>query len=119
MLLIEGDIRAIRSQIQEDALLGAISAIAVFWQVGVLWSPDAPATAKLLATMWRHVNQGLSYEVALRAKKPGQTGRRRRAVFGRGASRRRSGNRALRIPALLDTQFGNADMVPGRRGQCE
>lgn len=70
MLLIEGDIRAIRSQIQEEALLGAISAIAVFWQVGVLWSPDAASTAKLLATMWRHVNHGLGYEVALRARKP-------------------------------------------------
>lgn len=70
MLLIEGDIHGIRSQIQEDALLGAISAIAVFWQVGVLWSPDTSSTAKLLATMWRHVNLGLGYEVPLRAKKP-------------------------------------------------
>lgn len=70
MLLIEGDFRAIRSQISEESMLGAMSAITVFWEVGVMWSPDALSTAKMLHSMWRHVNEGLGYEVALRSKKP-------------------------------------------------
>lgn len=70
MLLIEGDIRQIRSQMQEEALLGAISALVVFWNVNVLWSSDQEATAKLLARMWRHTHEGLGYELPLRSKKP-------------------------------------------------
>lgn len=69
MLLIEGDIRQIRSQMQEEALLGAISAMVVFWNVNVLWSADQEATAKLLARMWRHTTEGLGYEVPLRSER--------------------------------------------------
>lgn len=70
MLLIEGDIRAIASRMNEDALPGAISALALYWHVNILWAPDAPSTARLLERMWRHTNEGLGYQVPLRVKKP-------------------------------------------------
>lgn len=70
MLLIEGDIRAIASRMHEDALPGAISALALYWNVNILWAPDAPSVVRLLERMWRHTNEGLGYEVPLRTKKP-------------------------------------------------
>ena len=70
MLLIEGDIRAIASRMHEDALPGAISALALYWHVNILWAPDPPSIARLLERMWRHTNEGLGYEVPLRVRKP-------------------------------------------------
>lgn len=70
MLLIEGDIRSIASRMHEDALPGAISALALYWHVNILWAPDAPSVARLLERMWRHTNEGLGYEVPLRVRKP-------------------------------------------------
>ena len=70
MLLIEGDIRAIASRMHEDALPGAISALALYWHVNILWAPDGPSVARLLERMWRHTNVGLGYEVPLRVRKP-------------------------------------------------
>ena len=69
-LLIEGDIRAARSNMGEDALPGAVSALSIFWGVQVLWMPDAASTASLLRCMVRHSTEGLGYEVALRVRKP-------------------------------------------------
>ena len=70
MILVEGDIRAIASRMHEDALPGAISALALYWHVNILWAPDAPSTARLLERMWKHTNEGLGYEVPLRVGKP-------------------------------------------------
>ena len=70
MLLIEGDIRALASRMHEDALPGAISALALYWHVNILWAPDPPSIARLLERMWRHTNEGLGYEVPLRVRKP-------------------------------------------------
>ena len=70
MLLIERDIRAIASRMHEDALPGAISALALYWKVNILWAPDAPSVVRLLERMWRHTNEGLGYEVPLRVRKP-------------------------------------------------
>lgn len=70
MLLIEGDIRDIASRMHEDALPGAISALALYWHVNILWAPDAPSVVRLSERMWRHTNEGLGYEIPLRTRKP-------------------------------------------------
>jgi ERCC4-type nuclease len=70
MLLVEGDYNAIRSQMQEEALFGAIAALGNFWQFSVMWTSDTAATARLLARWWRQAHEGLGYEVPLRVRKP-------------------------------------------------
>lgn len=70
MLLVEGHVSTARSQISEDALWGAISALAVYWHMQVIFSTDEAATAKLLERMWRHTTEGLGYEIPLRTGKP-------------------------------------------------
>lgn len=70
IFLLEGNLRDVRSQITEDAMWGAISALSVFWHMQVMFTPDAQGTAKLLETMWRHTTHGLGYEVPLRVRKP-------------------------------------------------
>lgn len=69
-LLVEDDIRAAQTQMTEDALPGAISALSIFWGVQVLWMPDTASTASLLRCMVRHATEGLGYEVPLRVRKP-------------------------------------------------
>ncbi len=69
-LLIEGDMRQVRSQITEEALYGAISALAMYWDIRTMWTVDTRGTASLLGRLWRHANEGLGYEVPLRAAKP-------------------------------------------------
>ncbi|MRD49693.1 endonuclease [Caenimonas koreensis DSM 17982] len=69
-LLLEGDIRAANTNMVEDALPGAVSALSIFWGVQVLWMPDSASTASLLRCMVRHSTEGLGYEVPLRVKKP-------------------------------------------------
>lgn len=70
IFLVEGNLSDVRSQIGEDALWGAISALAVFWNMQVLFSQDVRSSAKLIGTMARHVSEGLGYEVPLRSGKP-------------------------------------------------
>lgn len=70
IFLVEGNLGEVRSQIGEEALWGAISAISVFWNMQVLFTQDTRSTATLLATMARHVTKGLGYEVPLRCSKP-------------------------------------------------
>lgn len=70
IFLVEGNLSDVRSQIGEDALWGAISALSVFWGMQVLFSQDVRSSAKLIGTMARHVTEGLGYEVPLRSNKP-------------------------------------------------
>jgi Fanconi anemia group M protein len=68
--IIEGDVYNTRSQIKPDALTGAISYLAVIEDVQVLTTTSPANTSALLATMARHLQQGLGYEVALRSARP-------------------------------------------------
>lgn len=70
MLLVEGHVSTAQSQISEDALWGAISALAIYWHMHVIFSTDVAASAKLLERMWRHTTEGLGYDVPLRTRKP-------------------------------------------------
>lgn len=69
ILVVEGDLFATRSKIHPNALIGALSWLALEG-ISILPSQDVRMTALLLTTLARHAQQGLGYEVALRASKP-------------------------------------------------
>lgn len=68
--LIEGDMFNTRSQIREEALIGALSYIALLKSIPILYSANAAQTATMLLTMHRHATEGLGYEVPMRGSKP-------------------------------------------------
>ena len=70
IVLIEGDVFSTRSAIDNKAIAGAISYINAIANVGVLMVLDAAETPLLLATMARHLQEGLGYEINLHPKKP-------------------------------------------------
>ncbi|MBS3912741.1 MAG: endonuclease [Hydrogenophaga sp.] len=70
MIVIEGDLTAVVSAIDYESLLGAISALTVFWEIQVLHLPSSQSSARLVARMHKHLTDGLGYEVATRVAKP-------------------------------------------------
>lgn len=70
ILLTEGDIYATQSSINPDALRGAISYLSVLEGFSLVYTHNATETASLLATMARHLQHGLGYEIPLRGNKP-------------------------------------------------
>lgn len=70
ILIIEGNLATIRSMIVPEALAGALSAIALMFDVRVLPTADATQTAAVLARMEKHHREGLGYEIPLRNGKP-------------------------------------------------
>jgi len=70
LLIVEGDIFNTRSEITEDALLGAMSYISLLEGVPILNTSGTKQTAKLLNTLTRHAVGGLGYEIAFRGGKP-------------------------------------------------
>lgn len=70
IVIVEGDIYKTRSAIQPAALDGAISYITVLEGVPVIPTKNASHTAAMLKTAARHAQNGLGYEIALRAGKP-------------------------------------------------
>ncbi|MBB4865322.1 Fanconi anemia group M protein [Pseudomonas nitritireducens] len=70
ILLIEGNPFKTRSAIKTEALVGAISWVNAIEDVTVLMVADEGESAKMIATMARHLQQGLGYEVPLRRNKP-------------------------------------------------
>lgn len=70
IVIIEGDVFATRSGIKREALDGALSWLSVIEGVAVHHTKDAQATASMLKVMARHAQEGLGYDVALRANKP-------------------------------------------------
>jgi ERCC4-type nuclease len=69
-VVVEGDIYSTRSNIEPNALMGAISWISVIKGIPILETRNTRQTAQLLWTMCRHAVDGLGYEVALRGAKP-------------------------------------------------
>lgn len=72
IVLIEGDIYSTGSAISEAALDGVLSWLATLSGVTVMSSHGPAHSARLIATIARHAQQGLGYEIALRANKPKQ-----------------------------------------------
>lgn len=70
VLIVEGDIYATRSAIAPEALRGAMSYLVALEGSSIIPSAGTMETASLLATMARHLQEGLGYEVPLRRNKP-------------------------------------------------
>ena len=70
MVLIEGDPIRTRSAIEPKAVAGAISSLMTIQQISVIMVADSAETAIMLATMARHLQEGLGYEINLHPKKP-------------------------------------------------
>lgn len=70
VVLIEGDLRSVRSAIEPVALDGALSYLALLSGIQVLQAVDAAHTAALLHRMALHTTHGLGYELPLRSGKP-------------------------------------------------
>jgi ERCC4-type nuclease len=70
MFLIEGDLARVPNQLHEDSLVGAISALTVFFHAQVVSTPDTRSSARLLARMFQHSTKGLGYEISTRIAKP-------------------------------------------------
>lgn len=68
--VIEGNPYSTRSGIAPEAIRGAISYLMAIAGVSVIMVPNASETAALLVTLARHLQEGLGYEIALRANKP-------------------------------------------------
>lgn len=69
-LIVEGNPYATRSGITPEAIRGAMSYLMAIEGVSVVTVPNAAETALLLVTLARHLQEGLGYEIALRANKP-------------------------------------------------
>ena len=70
VLLIEGDMRQIRSAIAPEALDGFVSYVALLSGVQLVYSADADHTAALVHRMALHATHGLGYLIPLRVGKP-------------------------------------------------
>lgn len=70
ILVLEGDVYATRSSIAPAALDGALSWLVTLSGVAVLPSSGVEHSARLIATIARHAQHGLGYEIPLRHAKP-------------------------------------------------
>lgn len=70
ILLIEGSVTDTQSRIEPAALMGALSWISLLEGISIVHTVDEAASALLIATMARHAQQGLGYEIPLRSCKP-------------------------------------------------
>lgn len=70
VVLIEGDVFATRSEINPDALRGALSWLSVIEGVSLVYSKDARDSVSFIEVMTRHAQEGLGYEISLRGSKP-------------------------------------------------
>ncbi|KFC72572.1 MULTISPECIES: ERCC4 domain-containing protein [Massilia] len=68
--IIEGDVYGTRSQMKPEAICGAISYLTAIEDARVLTTRNAADSATLMATLARHLQEGISYDVPLRANKP-------------------------------------------------
>jgi len=75
VLLLEGDpLTDTRSQMSSESIVGALSALPVFFGISVLRSGSADDSALLIATMARHLVVGLGYDIPFRSAKPKSAG---------------------------------------------
>jgi Fanconi anemia group M protein len=70
VIVVEGDLRAIWSSINQESVAGALSAILTTFKIPVVTVAAAEQTARLIGRMARHCTEGLGYEIPLRVQKP-------------------------------------------------
>lgn len=68
--IIEGNLNAVRSKMSPDAVRGAISYLVAIQGASVVNTATPAESAALLYDLARHRQEGLAYQVALRAGKP-------------------------------------------------
>lgn len=73
IVLIEGDPFKTRSKIDSKSIAGAISWINAVEHVTVLMVSDPSESPLMLATMARHLQEGIGYDINLHPKKPKPT----------------------------------------------
>ncbi len=69
-VFIEGDPFNTRSNIDENAILGAISYISMIEKIRLIYTNSPKQTAAMMITLQRHAIEGLGYTPALRSNKP-------------------------------------------------
>ena len=69
LVLVEGDPLA-TGRLHDNAIIGALSYLTVIEGLRVVGVPSAAYTAQMLATMARHAQQGLGYEIQMRPARP-------------------------------------------------
>lgn len=70
ILIIEGDLSSVRSQIDAEAVRGAVSCLPIIYGVTVLQVKNAQATADMIRRMAIQAQHGLASEPGLRSAKP-------------------------------------------------
>lgn len=70
IILIEGNVFKTVSKISKEALVGAMSYCTAIEKVSLITVADSSETALMIATMARHLQDGLGYEVPMRSSKP-------------------------------------------------
>jgi Fanconi anemia group M protein len=70
IIILEGDISKVRTEMTPEAIRGALSWLQVIEGVSLTPTANAADTALMLGTMARHAQEGLGYDIALRAAKP-------------------------------------------------
>lgn len=72
ILVLEGDAYDTRSAIKPEALDGALSYLVTLAGISLVPTSSAQHTARVIATIARHAQHGLGYEIPLRYNKPKQ-----------------------------------------------
>jgi len=70
MVLIEGDVFSTRSDISDEAILGALSWLGHLSGAGVVHVPSSVYTPSMIRRLAIHATHGLGYDVPLRSEKP-------------------------------------------------
>lgn len=70
IIVLEGPADEIYSSIASESVVGAISALLLFYDIAVAPSPSPDYTARLIGRLVRHSLDGLGYEIPTRKDKP-------------------------------------------------
>lgn len=70
VMIIEGTLDRVRSDIQPEALAGALSALSMYYRLSVLPTTGPEQTARVIGRLMLHRSTGLGYEINLRTAKP-------------------------------------------------
>lgn len=70
VFLIEGSLSRIQSAINPEALAGAQSALIALYGASMVFTENPQGSARLIGRLFKHLTNGLGYEVPLRQNKP-------------------------------------------------
>tara|TARA_B100001964_G_scaffold209560_1_gene243158 strand:+ start:610 stop:1242 length:633 start_codon:yes stop_codon:yes gene_type:complete len=70
ILVLEGDLSEVHSDIAPNAISGMLSYLVALKQIAVVPTADVDASAQLIHDIARHLQEGLGYEISLRSGKP-------------------------------------------------